>query len=253
MDGDDLFILVIVTAGIIGVIYIIINYWKILIMIIAIIIILIITYYIIKFYRENEETESNIYEDFPKIKQNKHLTTNQESKTKPYEHGFKHENILKGELFEEFIKNMFNENFFKILNETPSAFDNEAEAEEVMKPDLYIKERLTDEKFWIECKFRSKTKENGSIEWTDIKHKKIYEKFGKESNSKVFIAIGIGSNPSNPDKIFFLDLDSTPYLTLYESFYKKYEFPKDHNFKNLNELKQKCCLKDTYAQTNCNN
>lgn len=150
---------------------------------------------------------------------------------------FKDENIIKGEKFEDYVAEcLFSKQHFKIVNRTPSAYDPNSTKWEVIPPDITLKELRSGEIFHVECKFRSNIRYNGSIEWTDFIHKKTYEKYGLKTGKKVYIALGVGKDPENPERLFLMDLSQTPYTTLYMTFYEEYEIPTRCTIKRISEI-----------------
>ena len=183
-------------------------------------------------YQESKDCrEFNSYEEYQKYQE--------ELLFPEYSPIFPLRNIIIGEAFEEYTKNIFPEENFELLSQTPSAFNAGNTAEEVMRPDLLFKDRETGVLFWVECKFRTHLVD-GSIEWADYKHKKRYERTRENTGFSVFIAIGIGDDPMDPDRVFILDLDRVPYTTLFKRFYEKYEIHPYGRFMSLSEVKVHC-------------
>jgi hypothetical protein len=114
----------------------------------------------------------------------------------------------KGKLFETYIKELFNERHFKVKEWRRS----ERFADGIVPfghclPDfelVFMGKR--DYSFAVECKWQMEFK-NGKIKWADEKRINIYKGFQKERRVIVFIAIGIGRHPANPEKLFVTPLD----------------------------------------------
>lgn len=181
----------------------------------------------------------------PNVKTDPKITAKIEPKPEPEpelnSNKYSHMNKINGQLFEAYIKKRFPKENFEILEQTPPIFTS-ANKEMIIKPDLYLKDKKTNEKFWVECKFRAKTNNDyeESIPIDTHGHIHKYEALRKETNEKVYVAIGLAGEPINPTKLFFIDLDTKLYPNLYKSVYERYWIPSDHNFTNLQEIKNMC-------------
>jgi hypothetical protein len=118
------------------------------------------------------------------------------------------DSYVKGRLFETYVKNLFNEKNFKLKRWRKSA---------LLSPDTYIRDlcypdlelifvRRNHYPFAVECKYKSNFRADATILWASQKKIAIYEAFEKKFNMTVFIAIGIGGSPSNPQKLFLTPL-----------------------------------------------
>jgi hypothetical protein len=115
----------------------------------------------------------------------------------------------KGRLFEEYIKNLFNKSFFHIDKWRMSKQnDNTLEFVDYCNPDfeiiLFGKRKY---RFAVECKWR-KQFIAAKIEWADISKIEKYLKFENQNRIPVFVAIGVGGEPSMPDKLFVTPLQN---------------------------------------------
>lgn len=112
-----------------------------------------------------------------------------------------------GRLFEEYIKNLFNQDSFKIKKWRRSR---------LIPPDTFIR-GLGDpdlelifvgknqHPFAVECKWKSYFYK-GKTRWARPDQIQRYLKFERKEAMPVFIAIGIGGTPSNPEKLFVTPL-----------------------------------------------
>jgi hypothetical protein len=127
---------------------------------------------------------------------------------KPQSLARKKEDFKNGYLFEAYIKNLFNEKNFKLKRWRKSV---------LLPPDTYISDlcypdlelifvRRNHYPFAVECKYKSNFRADGTISWASEKNIAVYESFEKKFNMTVFIAIGIGGSPSNPQKLFVTPL-----------------------------------------------
>jgi len=122
--------------------------------------------------------------------------------------GSEPDSFEKGALFEEYITMLFNERHFK-LNEWRKSekFANGVVPFGHCFPDLeLIFMGKTEHRFAIECKWKKEFRD-GKIKWADKKKIRIYKQFQKEKRMIVFIAIGIGGEASNPERLFVTPLD----------------------------------------------
>jgi len=130
----------------------------------------------------------------------------------------------KGGLFEEYIKMLFNERHFKVKEWRKSEkFANGFLPFGHCLPDLeLIFMGKREYSFAIECKWKKEFR-GGKIKWADEKKIRIYKQFQREKRMIVFIAIGIGGEPSNPGKLFVTPLDKICMDTeIHESDLMKY-------------------------------
>lgn len=146
--------------------------------------------------------------------------------------------FAKGDLFEEFILKMFPAEAFNIIDCTHSKDDLDGRGTESCKnPDYHLRDIKTKKPFWIECKFRSSTFENGTLQWCEYYQLKRYLDVIKKTEEKVYIIIGLGGKPQCPEKIFCIDLEKIPYNKLFRSAYEPCEIEVQF-FKSLNHLEK---------------
>lgn len=120
---------------------------------------------------------------------------------------FQSDSFKEGALFEDYIRRLFNERSFHLKKWRKSEkFADNIFLPDHSYPDLeMIFEGKGKHRFAVECKWRKKFKE-GKIKWADDSQIAIYQKYQKEFNIPVFIAIGIGGEASNPEKLFVTPL-----------------------------------------------
>ncbi len=133
-------------------------------------------------------------------------------------------NRRKGELFERYIvNNIFPD--WEIVDWTKDRghWANGRVVESDKNPDLTLKHR-TKGIIAVECKFRSYF-HNGVFRWNKWQGKN-YENYGKKNNMRVFVAIGVGGSPRNPNRLFFCplqELNKCPSDFIPENFLLKYK------------------------------
>ena len=147
---------------------------------------------------------------------------------------------MKSDLFEDFVANMFPEEHFTLIhkNTRKDIFSSDLQkSENSAKPDFQFACKKTGESFWVECKYRTNTLDNGSIHWCEEHQLNRYKKKRTESDNKTYIMMGLGGIPNHPDKIYCLDLDKIAYNTIYKSSYERFEIYVPY-FQSLNHLRQ---------------
>jgi hypothetical protein len=157
------------------------------------------------------------------------------------------ESFKKGEKFENFTREViFPQSKYKLLKQTHNYAQNSKDyVEESLEPDFEFQHIETNQKFYVEAKFRSEV-HDGGIKFSYPKQFERYKEIGKTST--VFIIIGMGDEPSNPDHVCLIPLNSVNDIYLSESFLEKYtiannrpiaiskleELVKSPNIKNTN-------------------
>lgn len=130
-----------------------------------------------------------------------------------------------GEKFEKYTRKIiFPESKYKLLKITHSYQQNKKDyVDESKEPDFKFLCLETKQEFYVEAKFRSYILDNGQLKFSYPEQFKRYKEF---SHGKiVFIIIGIGDDPSNPDHVSLIPLDDITNIYLTESFIEKYAIP----------------------------
>ena len=124
----------------------------------------------------------------------------------------------RGKQFEDWALYLFPAESFNIIHKTVGGADLDGRyTEDCIYPDYKFRDRATGKEFWVECKYRSHRGEKGSLEWTDQIHLQRYKRIRKETGIPVFILIGLGGYPDDPEELLFFNLDKAPYATLFYS------------------------------------
>ncbi len=141
------------------------------------------------------------------------------------------ENYDKGVEFEKYVVGLFNDKYFAIHDWTRDLSDKRKgiRVESDSNPDLTIRYKPTDEKFAIECKFRSNLYKN-KLCWTTYGKLKQYNVFAQENAIPTFIVIGFHGEPHNPERMFCIPLKEVKYPELYPSVFEKFERNPDRRF-----------------------
>lgn len=118
----------------------------------------------------------------------------------------KAEAFQKGEDFENFIRaNLFRKEHFTVVERTHNYDINKDDfVESTLKPDFKFRSLKTGKEFSIEAKWRQSLF-NNSLKWSYPKQFERYHSYAKDS--PLYIVIGFGGSPSNPDKIFLERID----------------------------------------------
>lgn len=115
-----------------------------------------------------------------------------------------------GNAFENFVANFFTDrSTFKVLEWNQGTTSSQGVyAEHDKNPDFRINQsfRKSGLEYWVECKYRSRN-EDGHIL---IKKYQLnrYRSIQRSSHIKIFVAIGVGGKPGNPDELYIVPLDS---------------------------------------------
>ena len=141
------------------------------------------------------------------------------------------ENYDKGVEFEKYVVGLFNDKYFAIHDWTRDLSDKRKgiRVESDSNPDLTIRYKPTDEKFAVECKFRSNLYKN-KLCWTTYGKLKQYNLFAYENAIPTFIVIGFRGEPHNPERMFCIPLEEVKYPELYASVFEKFERDPDKRF-----------------------
>ncbi len=142
------------------------------------------------------------------------------------------ENVKKGHTFERYVAEKFSSNpkFFAIEEWSADNHDKAAgiKVEANQNPDMVIRFKPTNERFAVECKYRtnpSTDQKNGSHVISFAKRHQIenYKKYSRKQQIPVFIVIGLGGRPDSPEAMFCLPLEEAKYEELYFSLLNQYK------------------------------
>src|SRR5689334_417135 len=117
--------------------------------------------------------------------------------------------FAKGHAFEDFIVTLFNKRKFRLLEwRSDKKASNGVYPLSNTLPDLefgYSKGKYP-KRFAVECKWR-KQFYNNKLDWADEIQIENYNQYQSQNGITVFVAIGIGGTPSNPEQLFITPLD----------------------------------------------
>ncbi|MHC1572265.1 MAG: hypothetical protein ACXQTM_03780 [Methanosarcinales archaeon] len=136
------------------------------------------------------------------------------------------ENYEKGVDFERYVIELFlkNKRYFAIHSWTRDISNKHqgVMVESDSDPDILIRYKPTDEKFAVECKYRSHLY-NDKLCWTTREKLEDYRLFAQKNRIPTFIVIGLGGDPRNPEQMFCIPLEKAKYPELYPSVFRRFE------------------------------
>lgn len=154
------------------------------------------------------------------------------------------DNYEKGRLFEEYIIKLFHGQSFYLKKWRKSQkLDDIYSNIDLLNPDIELELVFTGAKryrFAVECKWKSRFY-NGRIKWAKDHQICAYRIFQDRTRIPVFVAIGIGGEPGNPEKLFLTPLDN---IFMYEELYEENLIP--YKRKNSREFVEDVQLKLSY-------
>lgn len=129
-----------------------------------------------------------------------------------------------GEKFENYVRqHLFIEKYYDLLERTHDYHTNQKDyVQSSVKPDFKFRDRWSKKEFYVEVKFRSGLL-HGKIEWCKDYQLKRYREYHK--HTPVFLLLGMGDTPTQPDRIYLLPLDAAKYTGLFPSYAKQYMLP----------------------------
>ncbi len=134
----------------------------------------------------------------------------------------KPESFVKGDEFEEYVRSyLFPKDEYNILHRTHDYETNKDDfVEDSKEPDFKFKSIKSGKEFFIEAKYRSNYSD-GTVEWCKLYQLKRYRDIDKEI--PIYIVIGLGQDPRDPEKIFLIPMKEIRYQKLFRSFLKQYQ------------------------------
>jgi hypothetical protein len=119
------------------------------------------------------------------------------------------ENKRKGDEFEKWVVKKFDTAFFKVGEWRSDKYVDGIYPESNHFPDLeinfcYKKKNIT-KTFAVECKWR-KSFYKGGINWAKGYQVKYYTDYASRLEIPVFVILGVGKEPSDPEKVFIIPL-----------------------------------------------
>jgi hypothetical protein len=137
-------------------------------------------------------------------------------------------NYQKGTGFEAYVAGLFTRrsDYFAISDWTRDNHDKSKGiyVESNTNPDLVIRYIPTNEKFAVECKYRSgfyrSQKINGPVvKWAAPDQIKRYNAYSWSNRIPVFVVVGVGGSPNNPATMFCIPLKDAKYPEIFPSVF----------------------------------
>lgn len=141
------------------------------------------------------------------------------------------ENYEKGVDFEKTVVNLFNPQYFAIHEWTRDLAGKHegVKVESDSNPDLVIRYKPTNERFAVECKYRSKLYD-GKLRWSTREKIEQYNIYANKYRIPTFIVIGLGGDAFYPERMFCIPLEEAIYPELFPSVYERFERKPDSSF-----------------------
>jgi hypothetical protein len=140
------------------------------------------------------------------------------------------ESVGKGNDFEKYVVDHFDEDYFSVVQwSTDITRKHDRLVEADMGPDLIIRYEPKGEKFCVECKFRSDLYED-KLNWSNSHQLDRYKEYAKEYRLPFFVIIGLGGDPTYPERMFCIPLEEAKYPGLFPSVFERFERDPDKNF-----------------------
>jgi hypothetical protein len=128
----------------------------------------------------------------------------------------------KGSRFEEYVVTKFSRKYFRVLYWRGDKNINGVYAESDKNPDLEMEFRLGENRtqFAAECKWRkrwlNRYGEKNCISWAKDRQITNYNSYALGRNIPVFVIIGVGGSPDDPEDVYIVPLTRLkyPYATM---------------------------------------
>ena len=133
---------------------------------------------------------------------------------KPKSHTF-------AEKFEDYIRlSIFTDECYHLVERMHNYSHNSKNfVESSLKPDFKFRDRITKREFYVEAKFRSVS--FNKITWCTDKQLKRYTIYNNDA--PVFLFLGLGGAPDEPEQVALIPLSAAKYTSLYPSYVAKFE------------------------------
>ncbi|QMU28885.1 hypothetical protein [Adhaeribacter radiodurans] len=137
----------------------------------------------------------------------------------------------KGDAFEKFIVQKFNQKFFILKEWSGDKYINGIYAENAMNPDMLFEFNYNNRSynFAVECKWR-KNFYYDEVEIATLRQIENYKSFSNKKRVPVFITLGIGGEPSSPNQLYVIPLRAISRNKLDKAYLKEYEKDPFGNF-----------------------
>lgn len=133
--------------------------------------------------------------------------------------------------FEKYVIQKFDRKHFKIRNWAGDKFVDGRYADTTTQPDIQLSLNLRGQSYplAVECKWRNQSK-NDFIRFANDGQLERYKAFAQKENYPVFIALGVGGKPSNPEELYILPILELNKPVLHRAALGKYRKNVDSDF-----------------------
>lgn len=139
------------------------------------------------------------------------------------------DNYDKGLTFEQYVYDLFDKRYYSIEDWTRDLSDKRSgrSVESDKNPDFTVRYKPKNERFAVECKYRSryvpsKKIDKNVIAWSYPDQIQRYQEFSKKMNIPVFIVIGMMGTPDKPQYMYCIPLEEATYPEIFPSIFGKY-------------------------------
>jgi LPXTG-motif cell wall-anchored protein len=137
----------------------------------------------------------------------------------------------KGKAFENYVVSRFTQEYFELKEWRSDKYHEGVYATSSQLPDLeyHFKTRSQFAKFAVECKWRAELFK-GRVDWAKSYQLSNYRDYERKRNIPVFVVIGIGGTPENPQSVYVIPLRDIRSNVLTEHQLKQYYRYNQGNF-----------------------
>jgi len=136
------------------------------------------------------------------------------------------EMFIKGDEFQSYVRQyLFPKDKYAILQKTHTYKSNKDDfIANTVEPDFKFRSIRTGREFFVEAKYRSNYFDGGI---DACKPYQLRRYLALDTETPVYLAIGVGQEPSAPGQVFFARITELRYPRLFRSFLKTYEINVD--------------------------
>lgn len=142
------------------------------------------------------------------------------------------ENKAKGDAFEKFVVKKFNPQYFTLQEWRSDKYVDGTYAVSNHYPDLEVhfelKSKGIKDVFAVECKWRRNYFKDG-IEWANDYQIANYKKYAAKLNIPVFVVIGVGGEPEQPEDLYIVPLNKLQSNTVSRAHLLAYKKDEAHS------------------------
>lgn len=116
--------------------------------------------------------------------------------------------VAKGKAFEKFVVTKFDPKYFEFLEWRGDKFHKGMYPLSNKNPDLEyaFHHKQHHVRFAVECKWRFEFRDD-AIKWTDAIQMEHYQSYQSQEQIPVFVVIGVGGTPAQPNELYIVPLD----------------------------------------------